>query len=321
MLFPDIPIIPTLPGGDAAPDFKMAAKCINFDLNSSEATNSLSTVKCSVPAGLGIGDSVQMYIDRDHKSAGSSDANASEDKNAKQPDIVMKSYWGSGDAVPEGQPKIIGSKATEQSQNANKDTSSAPQTLQVPDVSYAYWPGLKDKPLSKGASAVGDYALSANYCGTTSVSLAQDQDFLAPLEFVGITKTYDFSSPIELKWKAIPRALGYVVSAFGGNGHESITWTSSSDPDTALNIAYNSIKAEDVEKYLKSGVIMPGTMTSCKIPAGVFQDSPSIMVTITALGRDSAQDKDGITTQVIVRSIASVPLMAASSAKTTVPGT
>jgi hypothetical protein len=169
------------------------------------------------------------------------------------------------------------------------------------DRSHAYWPGTDKKRVDTDSMTPGDYELTTNYCGGTTFSLSNAQNFLAPIELVDFDKI-DLKKSIKVQWKPVPEAKGYLLTAFSGSEDEMIMWTSSEDPDAQMNILNEAITPEQLKKYLDQCILIPADVTTCSIPAGIFKDAQAPMLMVTAIGADKIQEKDGIETQIVVRS-------------------
>ncbi len=202
--------------------------------------------------------------------------------------------------MPQGQPKVSVSGQT--------PPDPVPSAPALPNGSYAYWPGYNDQPLKSEASAVGTYTLDANYGGGASVTLGPEQEFLGTVHLVGLPKKFDLEKPIVVKWKSVPRALAYVLNAYGGSEKETITWTSSADRISAQGIENRPISASEITDLVNTKILLPPNATTCTIPAGIFRGSESVFLTVTAIGADKVETKDGVETRVLVRSTVSVPI-------------
>ena len=91
-------------------------------------------------------------------------------------------------------------------------------------------------------------------------------------------------------------------------------WVSSANPEwvSGEDLTSKAIPAQEMDKLVKDGVLLPGTARSCTIPAKVFSGATGAMMIVTAFGRDVIQNKDDIETEVIVRSTATIPLAGTS---------
>lgn len=288
-LFPGLPAAPGLPEAAKQP----AAKSLSVEVASYQASGADAKASVYVPDGLKISGPVQMQMDNSVLKRKATDSRK----------FALLEYWGIGREIGANQPKVTNPDGAQ----AAADSSAE----KMPDQSYAYWPLQNSKPLDDAASVAGTYAIKTNFCGDSTVTLGKDQDFLDPINITSTEKDPDLTKPIVIRWKPVANVAGYILKAYGGTDAQTITWTSSSDLDLARGIDYRPLSKEDAEKYIKTGVMIPSYVASCTIPAGVFKGATSVMLVMTAVGKDLIQTKDGTETRVIVRSTASVPLHSA----------
>ncbi len=291
MIFPGMPILPDQEPG-AALDPKMVSKSVTMSISSAKRTDEIPSVIVTVPEGLKVGPFVKLKVEFP-KPAPATDAKPADSSNTK-----TKIYWGSSETIPSGQPKI-------------EDTASDASDTQQ-GGSFAYWPiGYSgEKVPGPDSKLAGKYSLTSNYCGETSITLDNQQSFLEGINLIAPNEKADTAKPIKIIWKKIPRAVGYIVNAFGGNDKESIYWTSCSDPDKASEIETTPITKEMSASYLSKKLLLKPDTTSCTIPAGIFKGATNIMLTVTAVGTDKIQTGDDMDAQALVRSIASAALTA-----------
>jgi len=302
MVFPGIPILPDTDPGAVPNEAAAISNSVVIDLTSGKrpAQGQAGLARVDVPEGLGVGPSVKLVVNAQVGLGGPTGSSST--APAK---VTSKTYWGSSNAVVWGQPKVEEVTVTPRARD------------QI--ASYAYWPaGNRDEKVA-GASArvAGKYTLTTNYCGQVAVTLTDAQNYLAPINLLGLSDKIDLEKPIKVKWTPVSRAVGYVVTAFGGNAKESITWTSSSKPDVALAITNTPVAKGDMDGYIKDRVLLPSYLSVCTIPAGIFKGSASVVITVTAVGTDIIQHGQDIDTQVLVRSIASLPITMDSEAPAT----
>lgn len=284
-IFPGMPAIPGAPEIAKPP----GVRSLSIELASDAASARGAKVTVAVPEGLKAGTTIDLLID---PRAG---------KPAAKPEptkVKLFEYWGSGREIGANQPKITAPGAVQTDALAD----------QIPDKTYAYWPAVDAKPLEDDAATIGDYTLTTDFCGSTSVTLANQQGFLDPVNITSAQSEPDLDKPIVIRWKPVANAAGYLLNAYGGDAKQTITWTSSAKTELARGIEYMPVSKEDLEKFIKEGVLIPSYVVSCTIPAGVFKGSASVMLVVTAVGKDMVQTKDGIETWVIVRSTGSVVL-------------
>lgn len=283
LVFPNMPAAMGLPETAKPP----AVRSFGIEVASDIVAPKDAKASVTVPAGLRVGSTVDMQLDA---SAAKPEA---QDQTSK---FKLVEYWGIGSEVRADQPKVT-------------QAGGAPaEAAKIPDKSYAYWPRMDTKPLANDAATPGAYALKTSYCGGTSVTLAPEQGFLDPIEITSPTREADLAQPITIRWKPVANAVGYVLNVYGGGDAQTITWTSSAKPELSKGIEYRPLGKDELDKLIKEGGLIPPYVASCAIPAGIFKGSSSVMLVMTAVGKDTVQTKDKIETQVIVRSTASMPL-------------
>lgn len=320
MIFPGLPAIPDMPDMSAGakikiPDFASATKTMTMNLISDKKVDKNSTAQCAVPEDLKVGTPVKLTIDLPVEGTPAPEYVPEKEKvsETSETDFKMKTYWGCSEEVRPGQPKVIDSASIKEAASAVKDKVDLSKTSHSAwqnDESHAYWPGSDGKMVSAKSVAPGEYKLTTNYCGGTSLTLAAEQDFLAPIELVGMDKPADLEQPIKVEWKSVPNAAAYLLTAFGGTDKETIMWTSSEDPEWthAAEVSGKAISKKNLETWIKSKALLPANATSCMVPRGIFKGCDTAMLMITAIGNDKIQAKDGIETNVVIRSTANLVL-------------
>jgi len=269
-----------------------ASRSITMDLYCDRELPGNAKVIVDVPEGLKVGKSVKLTVDL---SPTPSSGTAPAKPNDSAPKVRRYAYWGCGEAIAPGQP-------------TDCDSAGAVTADTLPEKGYAFWPGFEDKPIAGDAKAAGDYKLNSEQCGGTALTLEKDQDFLAGLELIDLPQQIDLAKSISVKWKPIPNAVAYYVAAYGGSSEFSISWSSSSKPGATEGLDQRPLSEAEIKTMIEQSTLIPPTVTSCAIPAGIFKSSRGAMLMVTALGRDKSQTADGIDARVVIRSTLSVPL-------------
>ncbi len=302
MIFPDVPAFGPPNGNAESNQAVPAVKSITIDLLLDKALDKSAKAEVFLPEGLKMGKSAKLNFIDLAKSRAESDPVS--DKEPK-PKWILRTYWGSGDTIAEGQPKSVEfdgdlANVTQCGTENNKQ--------KAPDKYYGYWPSMDNIEVSTDASALGKYTLSSTFLSPITVSITPEQDFLPPIELIDFPKNPDLAKPLKITWKPIPGAIGYILFADGGDDKEMVTWTSSSDPTISRDIEFKPVNQQDIKKYLEKKIIISPEENACTIPASIFKGKSGVILNITAIGRDIIQEKDGIATQVVVRSTSSIPL-------------
>lgn len=300
--------IPNIPGMDTA-GFSGPMRTLTMNLMSDKKVDAQSKAEAMIPEGLKLGPKVKLTIDLPGKTE-EKITTEGKDEQANMPDFTMKLYWKSSEKVLPGQPKVITSADVKNAAFMSPEKMKQVQKNieKEADRSHAYWPGQDFKKLDKNAATPGGYTLTTNYCGVTSFSMEASQNFLDPINLTSLNNGADLAKSIKVQWDAVPNAAAYLVTAFSSSDKVIITWTSSADPDMQGNVYQGAISKADMKKYLDSGILLPAATTTCYIPAGIFESTQAPMLMVTAYGNDTIQQKDGIETQIVVRSTATATL-------------
>lgn len=319
MFMPGMSGLAKMPGMNI-PGMNTPTRTLTMDLTSDQKPLDNYKAECAIPEGLKLGPKVDLQIDLPEGST-SSDESITKDEMAgsKPGDMKIKAYWGCGQTIADGQPKVLDTKAmgaaAQKMMKPGKLTASASRVLDA-DLTHAYWPHGDFKGIDNEAAAgPGDYDLTTNFCGNTTVMLKGSQDFLAAIDITEPGKKgADVAQAIPIKWKSVPNVKAYLLMAFASSGNEMVIWTSCSSPDVPMDLQYKAITKSDLDDYIEKGILLPADASSCCIPAGVFKGMESPMLTVIAFGADKIQDKNDIQTNVIIRSTTSMTLGAAMQA-------
>lgn len=275
-------------------------KSLTMELYSEQLADVQCKAEVIVPSGLRLESPAKLFIDLKRQT---SDSESMPKSETAVEAFINKAYWGCFEVAPEGQPKIA--KSSEAGSNVSAESRNINA---LPSSSYAFWPRPDSKPLHENAATPGTYTLKTNYCGNTSVTLEQEQNFLDTIELINVPKKTNLDKAIKVTWKPVSNALAYVVNAYGGSGNVTVDWTSSSDPAATVGIEARPVSKEEIAKLIEKKALLPPDVTSCTIPAGIFRGSWSVFLTVTAIGADKIEIKNGLETRVLVRSVVSVPL-------------
>jgi hypothetical protein len=209
-----------------------------------------------------------------------------DERPPEKPKARMLVYWGCGDAVRPGQPKIADTEKMSLAQFGEALRGRSP-----PDRSGALrnaqlrWPNEREpKPVPATASIKGDQYVHGNATPDIRFTIGERQDFLAPFE---ATAGGAFPGPFALDWKSIPNAQGYFLQAIGHreSSGEMIIWSSSELQDTGWGLM-TYLPNDFLRKMIADKVVLPPDITRCAIPAGIFEGVQGAMVQTIAYGEE-----------------------------------
>jgi hypothetical protein len=207
----------------------------------------------------------------------------------EKPKARMLIYWGCGETIGKGQPKVIDTETMSPAAFGKAFAGRAPthQTPPSPRKGWTYgeWPS-KDKrtEIPAESSLVGRHLIKGNYTPDISFTLDTQRDFMAPVEFSPLQKTT--SGAVKTEWKSIPTAIGYFATAIGHNQDtgESIFWSSSDVSELGFALQ-DYLTPGDVSRFIKEKVLLDPSKTSCSVPP-IFTGGQPGMLQFIAYGEE-----------------------------------
>lgn len=187
----------------------------------------------------------------------------------QRPQGRMLLYWGCGDTVRAGQPRVVDFATASPADLARFFQSRrATQRGTHAAAGRPLWPSPADaRGVPDGASLVGAHAFSgAGVPEGFRFQLPAAQDLMPPIAL----KQQDAGGATRLEWQALPTARAYFIAGMGARGDkEMVVWTSSEQPDIGFGLIDYQTNAA-VDRWLKEQVLLAPQTTRCSVPKGVF---------------------------------------------------
>lgn len=202
----------------------------------------------------------------------------------ERPKGRMLLYWGCGDSVRPGQPRVVDFATASPADLARFFQSRrATQRGTHAAVGRPVWPSAADtRVVPAQASLVGEHGFSgAGVPEGFRFQWPALQDLMQAI----MLRQQDAGGVTQLGWDALPQARAYFISAMGAReNNEMVIWTSSEQPDIGFGlIDYQTNPA--VDRWLKEQVLLPPQATSCHVPKGVFTGEGA-MLRLIAYGNE-----------------------------------
>ena len=270
--------MPGMPAGMGGPQ-----KELWLGLRSSQRASGAPEAQHMIPPGMDMGAALPL-IGRAPTQGGARDYD--EEKPPEKPKARMLIYWGCGDTIRPGQPKIADTEKMSLVEFGQALAGrSPPERWSAIRNAQLMWPNEREKKqVPPNASLRGDQLVRGNATPDIKFAIGDKQDFMPPLE---VTATGPISGPTPLSWATIPprRATSCRRWASRQNGSEMIIWTSSELQDTGWGLM-NYLPNDFVRRMISEKVVLPATATSCTIPKGVFEGVEGAMVNGIAYGEE-----------------------------------
>ena len=207
----------------------------------------------------------------------------------EKPKARMLIYWGCGENIGKGQPKIIDTTKMS-STDFGKAFAGRTPTRQIPPAArkgwtYGEWPNSEDRTeIPKDSSLVGSHLVKGNYLPEIAFALDKKRDFMEAVQFTSLQSTA--SGATKVAWQAIPTAIGYFATAMGHDQQtgDSIFWSASEVPEIGFTLQ-DYLTPGDVSRFIKEKVVMDANRTSCTVPP-VFKGAQGAMLQFIAYGEE-----------------------------------
>ena len=185
-------------------------------------------------------------------------------------------YWGCGDTVRAGQPKVLDMASVSAADIGKFFVSRrATQRGTHSTPGRPVWPSPVDaRMVPAGAALAGEHAFSgAGVPAGLRFQIPTAQELMPALDL----KTRDTGGAVELSWTAAPTARAYFAAGMAsGENEETVLWTSSELPDTGFGLSEYQTNAA-VDRWLREKVLLAPATTRCTVPKGVFKGEGAML--------------------------------------------
>ncbi|HIJ80871.1 MAG TPA: hypothetical protein HPP76_04095 [Desulfuromonadales bacterium] len=240
-----------------------------------------------IPPVLNMGNNLPLKTPRQEKSSHRERELPGKPEQHEKTRIRMLYYWGCGDNIGPGQPRVFDSEKSKPEDMATIFKGAAP-SLQTPPAphngwTFGEWPSAEDRTaIPKEASLVGEHRIRGNYTVDIPFRLDTRRDFMEPVKFSSFQQTA--SGGTKFEWQSIPTAIGYFATAVGSNGANGdiIMWSASEIPENGMALM-DYLTPGDVSRFIRDKIIIDPSRTSCTVPP-IFKDSAGAMLQFIAYG-------------------------------------
>lgn len=241
----------------------------------------------AIPPALQLGDSLPLKPWQPKKSAPGK-AGTPDEEVPPPPKVRIKFYWGCGEKVRDGQPRVLDFQTTPIEKwgeffqgRAVRDRGAQAKP------GHSLWPNDKDRRLvPDGASIVGEHAVTGNGVPPNLKFQIGSTNDLMPA--IALKQSGEPASVVQLAWPTVTSARAYFINAMTGGEtadgtSEMIFWSSAEVPDFGMGLM-DYASPSNVEKWLKEKVLLPADATKCAIPKGIFGGHEGAMLRMIAYG-------------------------------------
>ena len=242
----------------------------NKEPNLAEATE-------EIPAGMNLVPALKLTVPPPEKYDPPVRGDEPVEPKYEKPKGKMLLYWGCGDTVRPGQPRVFDAANANlndmQKFFGNMRNSTTRGARSAPG--NPSWPNKNDdRKVPESATLTGELQfVGQGIPESFKVTLGDAQDFMAPYAI----SQRNVDGAIHLEWVSVAHARGYFISALGakvggsGDDTEMVIWTSSDVPELGFALPDYQTNAA-IDKWIKEKAVLPSGATQCTVPKGIFGD-------------------------------------------------
>jgi hypothetical protein len=267
-----------MPGGMGGPQ-----KELWLGLRSTQKATGTPEAQHEIPPGMNMGRALPLLPP---PPAQPGSRLPDEEGTPEKPKARLLVYWGCGDTIRPGQPKVADTEKMTPQQFAQALAGRSP-----PDRASAIrnaqlrWPNEREpRQVPANASLRGDQLVQGNATPDIRFAIGDKQDFMAPVE---VTARGAMAGPHAIEWRTVPTAQGYFLQAMGHRekSGETIIWTSSEVQDTGWGLM-SYLPNDFLRRMIAEKVVLPPDATRCAIPQGVFEGVEGAMLQVIGYGEE-----------------------------------
>ena len=247
----------------------------------------LAEAQQAIPAGMQLGPQLKLVAPVEKLDpAPKDDDSPTPREEPERPKGRMLIYWGCGDTVRPGQPRIIDfaklmSNPAEIGRLMVSRSSTTRGALAL--RGQPVWPHREDpRDVPASASLVGEHAFTGNGIPEGfRFTLGANQDLMPAIQLT----QREVDGGFQLEWQPIATARGWFLSAFSGKGDDMIVWSSSESVDLGFGLIEYQTNAA-IDRWVNEKLVLPPSTTRCAVPKGIFSGDPA-MLRMIAYGSES----------------------------------
>ncbi|RZI44676.1 hypothetical protein EGT07_04495 [Herbaspirillum sp. HC18] len=244
----------------------------------------------AIPGGMNMGPSLLLLPHRPQRSEpGNTTRDDTPDREEKPKGRILL-YWGCGDSIRPGQPKVLDFAKQDYAEFAKFFSSHGKASKGVQGrAGNSLWPNERDnKRVPDNASMEGEHAVNGSGVPpTVKFNVGAAYDFLPKVQLTARGAPKD---GVQVEWNAMQHAKGYFLHAQGaaegpGGAQDMIFWSSSEKPDNGWSMMNYQSPAQ-VAKLIQQQVVLPPSANNCKVPKGIFDKAEGAMLNMIAYGNE-----------------------------------
>jgi len=222
-----------------------------------------------IPPGMRMGESLPLLPVRREAAPRAEREPGEVPQDVERPKGRVLIYWGCGEAVRPGQPRVI-----DLARGSPADFGMAFAGRHAPDrgakvgPNHVLYPNERNTVvLPRDGSLVGEHQVRGEGVpASMKFTLAEAQNVMPAIQ---LQTQGTLQDSVSLGWERVPHARAYYLHAMSGNGSDMVMWSSAETPDTGMGL-FDYLPNATIERWTRERVLLGADVTRCTVPKGIF---------------------------------------------------
>jgi hypothetical protein len=246
----------------------------------------------AIPPGMRMGESLPLLPPKPEARTRTEREPGEVPQEIERPKGRILIYWGCGEAVRQGQPKIV-----DLARAGPADFAGAFAGRHAPDrgakvgPQHVLYPNERNTVmLARDSSLVGEHQVRGDGVpASMKFTLSEAQNVMPAIQLKSEGTLQD---SVALGWQPVTNARGYYLHGMSQRGDDMVMWSSAETPDTGMGL-FDYLPNGTIDRWTKDRVLLGADVTRCAVPKGIFapaaggRQDASPMLRMIAYGGES----------------------------------
>jgi hypothetical protein len=223
----------------------------------------------AIPPAMRMGESLPLLRPPRREAPAGEREPGEPPSDVQQPKGRILVYWGCGETVRPGQPRVI-----DLARGSPSEFATAFAGRHAPDrgarigANHVLYPNERNTVmLARDSSLVGEHQVRGDGVPPSmKFTLGEAQNVMPAIQLQTRGTVQD---SMAISWAPVPHARAYYLHAMSGSGNDMILWSSAETPDTGMGL-FDYLPNATIEQWTRQRVLLRPDTTSCAVPRGIF---------------------------------------------------
>ena len=223
----------------------------------------------AIPPGMRLGSSLPLLPPPQAAPREREPGEMPDDMRREMPKGRILIYWGCGETVRRGQPRVIdlarGNPADFGAAFSGRHAADRGARITPQHVLY---PNERSRnSLPRDSSLVGEHRVQGDGVpASMRFTLGEAQNLMPAID---LRSRGSLADSIALSWSALPQARAYYLHAMGQAGNDMVMWSSAETGDSGMGL-FDYLPNATIERWVRESVLLKPETTACAVPKGIF---------------------------------------------------